>query len=259
MPIPTKVFVFSKDRKEDYHWRPKGADKLLEIIKFNIKYEDLISGPFYGCNIANIQKFAILLDKEDLFFLISDIPSNFKDSFGRNISITGLFHFKKNQENILWILNIVKKLIIQSLKEKEDLNDSSLKDISQYLYDCFIENKEDDFIELSSEKDIQNFNSINTSYLFSKNKSSEFPYKFFKLINIKSAEIINCLFSKELYTLSDLIVFSGDQIKEDLIKDFKIPVIAICKDLIKAEAENGKIIPQNNILSKIMVLLRKSC
>jgi len=254
MPIPYKVFVFSKDKKEDYHWRPKNTDKLLDKIKSKIKYEDLISGPFYGCNIANIQKFAILLDREDLFFLISDISSDFKDSFGRNISITGLFHFKKNHENLLWILNVIKKLVSQSLKGKEDLSEKKdvfLKDLAQYLYDCFKENKEDGFSEPPAEKDSSDFNSINNLCLLQKNKSGEYPFKFFKLININSGEILKCLFSKELYSSNDLIVFSGDQINEILIKSFKIPVIAIGKSLIKTEGENDNIFPQNNIIAKI--------
>jgi len=247
MPIPNKVYVFSKDKKEDYGWRPKQANnKNLDNLKSKIRYDELTAGPFSGCDLINVRKFAVLLDKEDLFFLISDIPSKFVDSFRRPISVTGIFHFKKSRENILWVLNTIKTLIFESLKEKEDSNEKPedpLKDISGYLYDCFKENKDNHFAELPVEKEPSDFNSANNDFE---------KTKFFKLININSGEILKFLFSKKLYDLNELFFFSGSNIDNEFIENIKIPVVGIGKELIKTE---GKIVDykgKGKFLSRII-------
>lgn len=247
MPIPVNVYAFSRDKNEDYCWRPTASSENI-IKEVSEVFDELDSGPFVNCAPEKIHKIAIFSTKKYIHFLICDLLSEDIDFIGRQIKITGFMTFEKYDENILWILNVIYKLFNATIEKV----DADIKNISRYLLRCFTESKTQNYEELPLFEDKIKLNDEELKESFSR-AFEEKKTIFQKLDSIGLSGLFNLLGNKKIYRYDNFFIFTGNQIDEIFIKKIQIPAISIGKSLLQTETKTSSslLTGLNNLFSKI--------
>jgi len=228
-----EIFVFSKDKKEDYHFRPRGIEKKAYEILGKTGFERLIEGPLADGR-TDVPKCALKHVKNDgVYIYIADLETERNDNFGRPIVISALIYFRGfNTDALKLFINVISG---QKIREMTSFFDAVFEkgiEISKFDPKIF---------EISSLADKDGVNNDNKERLFEYNRET---------VQTGCQKIIKKYIGSG--SADNFIIFSGNYLKMSFFDELN-PEICFYKTLI--EDRTKKSIISNNIKNYSFIYL----
>jgi len=223
-----EIYVFSKDKKEDYHFRPKSlSNKAYEILA-KTGFEKLIEGPLAEGR-SEAPKCALKHIKEDgIYLYIADLETKRTDNFRRPIVISALIYFKGYDTDALRLfINIILG--------------NNIIEITSFFDAIFEQGVEAAMFEPKIFEDIEGLCKTEADYNC---KEKLFEYNRDNVLKLCGI-IMNKYINSNIH--QDFLLFSGDYLKMTIFDETN-PEICLYKNLI----ENR---PENKILSKFLLII----